>query len=71
VFAVATQALLAAGIQTAGSIVLGTGAVAPAAAAAAALAAGSQQSELGDSEADARVLAALLQVSAVLCLVGR
>jgi hypothetical protein len=43
----------------AGSIVLGTGAVAPTAAA------GSQQSELSDSEADARVLAALLQVGAV------
>jgi hypothetical protein len=55
-----TQALLAAGIQTAGSVVLGTGAVAPTAASAA----GSQQNELSDSEADARVLAALLQVRA-------
>jgi hypothetical protein len=52
------QALLAAGLTTAGSIVLGTGAVAQAAAAAA----GGQQLELSDSEADARVLAALLQV---------
>ncbi|WIA33493.1 hypothetical protein OEZ86_006620 [Tetradesmus obliquus] len=59
------EALLAAGLQGAGSVVLGTCAVAPApaaAAAAVAAGAGSSQAELSDSEADARVLAALLQV---------